>query len=66
LASSYLNEAGKLWSYASAQAWQEDPELAMNLLTITAEVALGRRTATSVIDDVSHPAVLMFFSMLIA
>lgn len=52
LASSYVNQACDLWSYGTAQAWETDPDLTMDLVTVTAEVALGRRTAASRVDNV--------------
>ena len=58
LAYSYLSEASKFWSYSASDAWSNHPGLAMDLLTITIEVALGRRTATSVIENVSRPVML--------
>lgn len=53
LASSYLERALQLWPYYKREAWAEDPELAYNILTVTAEVALGRKTASTHLSHVS-------------
>jgi hypothetical protein len=52
LASRYLDGAAELWSFDTAEAWKQDPDLAMDFLTVTAEVALGRRAAASYTEKV--------------
>lgn len=52
LASKYLDRAADLWSFSTAEAWEQDSDLAMDFLTVTAEVALGRRTAASFTEKV--------------
>ncbi|KAJ9093692.1 hypothetical protein QFC21_006288 [Naganishia friedmannii] len=52
LASSYLDRAAELWSFSKAESWEQDPDLAMDFLTVTAEVALGRRAAAPYTEKV--------------
>lgn len=53
LASSYLDQATGLWPYHQRDAWIADPEVTFDLLTITAEVALGSKTASRHVANVS-------------
>jgi hypothetical protein len=61
LASSYVDQACDLWSYGTTQAWETDPDLTMDLVTVTTEVALGRRTAASQVGNVND--FLVFFAI---
>lgn len=53
LSSTYLERACSLWPYYQQRAWKEDSELALDFLTVNAEVALGTKNATQVIAQVS-------------
>ncbi|KAJ9094752.1 hypothetical protein QFC21_005910 [Naganishia friedmannii] len=53
LAASYLERIDSVWSFTVREAWRQEPELAMAYVTVTAEVALGRRAATLSIPKVS-------------
>lgn len=53
LASSYLERTTRLWPYYERESWIEDTELAFEILTVTAEVALGSKTASRHIAHVS-------------
>ncbi|KAJ9123034.1 hypothetical protein QFC22_001223 [Naganishia vaughanmartiniae] len=52
LSSSYLDRTCAIWPYYKPAAWTQDSELALELLTVTAEVTLGRRTALQHISKI--------------